>query len=88
MNAMSRAYARQFTLQEMADAKIFFATPSGRAYMSKAGGIMSDPDISKWQTDLMQSSMAENRTEVSKMKEEVSAHLASKNKVQDKSKRK
>lgn len=64
IDAMSRAYARRFTLAEMADAKVFFATPSGKAYMQKGMTIMSDPDVLAWQSSLMQSAMAGTKSDI------------------------
>jgi hypothetical protein len=80
MTAMARAYARQFSLQEMADAKAFFATPSGRAYMTKAGGIMADPDIVQEQRSLMSSIFADKNGELAKFKTEIDAYMSSKSK--------
>jgi hypothetical protein len=50
---MSRAYARQFTLQEMKDATAFFSSPSGIAFSEKSVTLMADPGVRKWQIDMM-----------------------------------
>jgi hypothetical protein len=74
MTAMSRAYARQFTLQEMADAEAFYSTPSGRAFMTKAGAIMSDPDIAKWQQDMMTNMLSDKDVSLKALLDEIKAH--------------
>ena len=78
VTAMSRAYARQFTLQEMADAKAFFSTPSGRAYMEKAGGVMADPDVAKWQQNMMESGMSDLNSDLKSLTDEIAVHKAKK----------
>ncbi len=80
MIAMARAYSRQFSLKEMADAEAFFSTPSGRAYMTKAGGIMADPDVAKWQSDMMSTAFTDDDGSLAKFKAEITAHLSAKNK--------
>jgi hypothetical protein len=74
MTAMSRAYARQFTLQEMADAEAFYTTPSGRAFMTKGGGIMSDPDVAKWQQDMMTNMLSDKDVSLNALLDEIKAH--------------
>ena len=88
VTAMSRAYARQFTLQEMADAKVFFSSPSGRAYMSKAGGIMNDPDVTKWMQDYSKSFQSEIESDQAAIFEEIVAIQAKKNGAANKKRRK
>jgi hypothetical protein len=75
MVAMKRAYARQFSLKELSDAKVFFATSSGKAYMSKAGSIMADPDVAKWQQELMATSMQELPAQMKEFMDEVKTHI-------------
>ncbi len=72
-DAMMRAYARRFTITEMADAKAFFATPSGRAYMQKGMTIMNDPDVQAWQRDLMQSSLSRVGADIDALVKELDA---------------
>ena len=43
--AMSHAYARQFSVGELNDILVFAKTPSGQHYLQHATDIMSDPDI-------------------------------------------
>jgi hypothetical protein len=76
--AMERAYARRFTIQQMADAQAFFATPSGRAYMREGMTIMSDPDVMAWQRTLMQDSMGDMKGEIARLMTELEATEKSK----------
>lgn len=71
--AMERAYARRFTIEQMADAQAFFATPSGRAYMREGMTIMSDPDVQAWQRTLMQDAMGDMRGEIAQLIAELAA---------------
>lgn len=71
--AMARAYARRFTLPQMADLTAFFATPSGQAYLLQAPTIMSDPDVSAWLSGLMRDAMARIPDEIAKVTAELEA---------------
>ncbi|WP_394652582.1 DUF2059 domain-containing protein [uncultured Sphingomonas sp.] len=71
--AMTRAYARRFTVQQMADAQAFFSTSSGQAYIRGSMTVMSDPDIQAWQRSLMQKSMSEMPTRVAELMTELRA---------------
>ena len=59
IEAMSRAYARSFTVAQLEEMNVFFASPTGQVYVTKSMAIMSDPDVAKWQRDVMQKSMAD-----------------------------
>lgn len=52
-DAMARAYARRFTLDELKAISVFFDTPAGRAYATNASTIMADPDVLAAQRALM-----------------------------------
>ncbi|MES2442642.1 MAG: hypothetical protein V4574_07405 [Pseudomonadota bacterium] len=45
--AMARAYARDFTLAQLADLNLFFATPSGARYAERSLQIFMDPEVIK-----------------------------------------
>lgn len=53
VTAMTRAYARRFTVPQMAEMRAFFATPVGQLYMDQGSTIMSDPDVTAWQRATM-----------------------------------
>ncbi len=64
LTAMERAYARRFTVAEMAEIKAFFLTPAGKAYAEQSQNIMADPDVVAWQQDLMKRVMADTQRDV------------------------
>jgi hypothetical protein len=57
IEAMTRAYARRFTLVQLNDIAAFYATPSGRAFAEQAATIMADPDVLAAQTHVMRQAM-------------------------------
>jgi hypothetical protein len=58
LDAMARAYARRFTLDQMRDMDNFFQTPSGRAYIEQVPTIMTDPDVLAAQRAMMTQTMS------------------------------
>jgi hypothetical protein len=73
MEAMSRAYARRFTLPQMAEIGAFFATPTGQAYVQQAPTIMNDPDVATWMRQYMTSAMADMPGQVDALMQELAA---------------
>ena len=57
VTAIERAYARRFTVAQMAELTRFFSTPTGKVYIEKSQTIMSDPDVVAWQQKLMSRTM-------------------------------
>jgi hypothetical protein len=55
-DAMATAYARQFTLDQLADMQRFFASPTGRIYIERVPAVMSDPAIAAAQRVMMEKS--------------------------------
>jgi hypothetical protein len=55
-DAMATAYARQFTLDQLADMQCFFASPTGRIYIERVPAVMSDPAIAAAQRVMMEKS--------------------------------
>ena len=51
--ALSRAYAREFSVAELGDMERFFSTPAGKHYASQAMALFMDPEIMKAMTDFM-----------------------------------
>ncbi|WP_353230759.1 DUF2059 domain-containing protein [Novosphingobium sp.] len=51
--AMSRAYARNFTHDELLQILAFGQTPAGTKYLSRASEFMQDPDVQAFMTKLM-----------------------------------
>ena len=58
LDAMSRAYARRFTVAQLGELQTFFKTPTGRTYVAQSATIMSDPDVSAWQGRMMADNLA------------------------------
>ncbi|MDV3458849.1 DUF2059 domain-containing protein [Sphingomonas sp. HF-S4] len=58
IDAMARAYARRFTLEQLAAITAFFETPAGRAFAEQSPTILSDPDILAVQRKMMTEAMA------------------------------
>ncbi len=71
--AMARAYARRFTLDQMRDIGNFFKTPSGRAYVETAPTIMSDPDVMAAQRAMMTQTMSGMQERMAKLVETLGA---------------
>jgi len=55
-DAMATAYARQFTLDQLADMQRFFTSPTGRIYIERVPAVMSDPAITAAQRVMMDKS--------------------------------
>ena len=71
IEAMAHAYARRFTIPQMSELRAFFQTPTGHAYVTEAPTIVNDPDVMKWQRDLMTSTMAKLPAEAQAMMAEI-----------------
>jgi len=75
LTAMSRAYARRFTVPQLAEMHSFFSTPTGRAYVRESYGILSDPDIATWQRDLMAKGFARLPEEMKALQQDLEGVL-------------
>lgn len=73
IDAMAHAYARRFTTPQLADMQKFFETPTGLVYTELAATIMGDPDVAKWQRDLISKSMSSIPKDVEEMMAEINA---------------
>jgi hypothetical protein len=71
---LSRAYARKFTAEQLADLNRFFATPTGRFYASESMLTMADPEIMAQMTRLAPEIMREMPRIMEKVKA-ATAHL-------------
>lgn len=45
MEAYAKAYAREFTREELSELRAFVATPTGRHFMARSTQILDDPDF-------------------------------------------
>ncbi|MDB5712111.1 MAG: hypothetical protein JWL96_4181 [Sphingomonas bacterium] len=75
LDAMARAYARRFTLEQLHDLSLFFATPTGQTYVVVAPTVMSDPDVAQWMTATMRRSQDRLPTELAKLMADLKAAL-------------
>jgi hypothetical protein len=73
MDAMANAYARRFTAAQLTEMASFFKTPTGQIYVDQAPTIMTDPDIMKWQRDLMAKGFSRIPTDMEAMMAEIKA---------------
>lgn len=71
LTAMSRAYARRFTVAQLTELRTFFGSPTGQAYARESMGILSDPDIVAWQRGLMTDSFEKLPGEMELLRQEL-----------------
>ena len=71
IEAMSRAYARRFTVGQMHEIGAFFATPTGRAYMNTATTVFSDPDVAAWQGGVAKRAMGRMPGEMERLMNDI-----------------
>lgn len=71
LDAMAKAYARQFSMQQLNDLKAFFSTPTGRIYMERSPAIMADPDVAAVQSRMMQMTMGRLPAAMKEMSDEM-----------------
>ncbi len=73
VDAMAHAYARRFTVAQLAEMRAFFTTPTGQAYVAQSMTIMSDPDVAAWQAKVTGASFATMGTDVRQFVQELMA---------------
>lgn len=73
VTAMTRAYARRFSLAELDDMKRFFASPSGQAYVVKSPTVMSDPDVMRWSQTMIARAMDKAPAAAKALRDEINA---------------
>lgn len=72
--ALARAYAREFSIAELAEMDRFFATPAGAHYAAKSLEITMDPEMMTAMTEVMPQ-MMEAMPEITKEMQAVEASL-------------
>ena len=73
VTAMTRAYARRFSLAELEDMKRFFASPSGQAYVLKSPTVMTDPDVMRWSQAMINRAMEKAPAAAKALRDEINA---------------
>lgn len=63
-DAMAKAYARRFTVAQLDEIAVFFATPTGSAYVAQSMTLMSDPDVQAAQAMMMTQAMSGMQTRI------------------------
>ena len=71
LEAMARAYARRFTVEQMREMGAFFATPTGQLYIAQSATIFSDPDVAGWMQQTMRRSLERMPGEVRALQSEL-----------------
>lgn len=72
-DAMARAYARGFTLEQLSAISGFYDMPAGHAYAELAPTIMADPDVLAAQRAMMTEAMAGMQQRIAAMAAELAA---------------
>jgi hypothetical protein len=72
-DAMARAYARRFTLDQIRAISDFFDTPAGRAFAEQTPTLMSDPDVLAAQRAMMTDAMKGMQARVKAFAEKATA---------------
>jgi hypothetical protein len=76
-DAFARAYARQFTHDELVQIRDFVATPAGSKFVRRSSEILNDPDVARANTAYMATVFAALRPLQEEMFEDVLEHLRS-----------
>jgi hypothetical protein len=75
-DAMARAYARQFSMDDLAQIRVFVSTPAGQRFFSRSANIVGDPDFIEVNKRSMAEIMAMAPELQKQMMDELMAHLA------------
>ena len=72
-DAMAVAYARRFSLEQLADVERFYASPTGRVFAEQAPTILADPAVQAAQRAMMARSLEGLQSRVKAMAEAIIA---------------
>ncbi len=73
VEAYARAYARNFSLDDLKVIKAFVDTPAGARYVQRGAALMSDPDVGVWQRKVAAKEAAREDGELARLKTELEA---------------
>ena len=73
VEAYARAYARNFSLDDLKVIKAFVDTPAGARYVQRGAALMSDPDVGAWQRMVTAKEAARESDELTRLKAELEA---------------
>ena len=74
--AMERAYARQFSFDDLSQIRAFVGTPAGQRFFSRSATVMRDPDVMEANKRSMADIMAIAPQLQKQMIDELTAHIA------------
>ncbi len=75
IEAIASAYAKRFTLAELAEVEAFVVTPTGARFLQTGMQIFNDPAIAEWQRQLFARTQARNGHEMRRLMEELTPIL-------------
>lgn len=78
-DAMARAYARRFTLDQLQAIDVFFQTPAGHAYVTQAPLVMTDPDFLAVQRSMMADAMTGMQQRIAALGAKIDAEAKQRN---------
>lgn len=81
-DGLARAYARRFTVSQLAELNAFFATPTGNLYATESMVIMTDPEVIRTMTEIMPQMMKE-MPNITKRMMEATANLPKPRRAED-----
>jgi hypothetical protein len=73
--AYARAYARQFTRDELVQIRAFVSTPTGRKYVQQTISMLSDPDVARANTAYMTSAFSALQSMQAELNRELQAYM-------------
>lgn len=75
MDAIARAYARKFTLDELRDVRTFAQTQSGSRFLHESMDVMSDPDVAAVNTAYFKDITGLSQSVATDLKTKIEAYL-------------
>jgi hypothetical protein len=75
--AIARAYARNFTYDELVQIRAFVGTPAGTAFMQRSSDLLADPDVARANTAYMAATLQALQPLEQELMEELRAYVES-----------
>jgi hypothetical protein len=76
-SSLARAYARQFTGDELVQIRAFVSTPAGQQYVRRSLDMLSDPDVARANTAYMRSAFSAMQPLMADARRELDEYLQS-----------
>jgi hypothetical protein len=74
-DAFARAYARQFTHDDLLQIRAFLSTPAGARYLQRSSEMLSDPDVAEANRAYMESTFRALQPLIEDLRRETQAYL-------------